>query len=136
MSFDVAFGYGIANRRRKIHERDAEISGARIVCARPEARWRQLDKRNMLADGDRLGDWRHGTNPRPGFTFSCERERSFDFSVPGKVFRVGEIESAARRIQTKLTLLIALQRAGNSMSIAQIESSGVNQRAIAFFGGN
>src|SRR5205823_9537075 len=43
---------------------------------------------------------------------------------------------AARRVQTKLTLLIALQRAGDSVNIAQIKSGRVNQSTIAFFGRN
>src|SRR5436309_4249167 len=87
----------------------------------------------MLANRDRLGHRSYRSHQRAGLAFGDERQRGLDFSVLWKVFSVGQIKSAACRIQTELTLLVALQRTRDSMNVAQIKSSRINQRAIAFF---
>src|SRR6059058_3436668 len=88
----------------------------------------------MFADGNCLRIRRNGTHERPGFAVSREGQSGFDFRVPGKVLRVPDIESAAGWVETKLSLLTTLQRAGNSVDIPQIKSRRVHERAIAIFG--
>src|SRR5207247_6250554 len=130
---DVVPGDRLADRRGKIHVANAEIAGARIVGARLETRRWQFYKRMMLADSDRLRHGCHLPHERPGLTFAGESDCRLDFSVLWKVLCVREIERAARWIQTKTSLLRALQCAGNLMSVAQKRVCCIHQRTIAFF---
>src|SRR5260221_1115573 len=109
---EVVLADGFADRRREIHVADSEITGARIVNASLETRRRQLDERMMLANCNRLRHRRNLPHQTTRFLTS-ESKRGFDFRVLRKVFCVGEIESAPRRIQTEHSLLTTLQRAGN-----------------------
>src|SRR5215468_4784796 len=82
--------------------------------------------------GLRVG--RHRSHQRSGFALGSKSKSGFDFSIPGKILCISEIESRPRGVETKLTLLTALQRSGHSMDVAQIKVGCVDQRAIAFFG--
>src|SRR2546425_5972831 len=117
MMIDKAFDDWFANRRGEVHVLNSEVAGARIINAWLESGRRQLDKRNMLAHRDRLRHRRHRSHEQAGFAFGGERQRGLAFSVLWKVFGVGKIKSAACRIKTELTLLIALQRTRDSVNV-------------------
>src|SRR5206468_11974568 len=76
MMIDVALGDGLANWSGKIHIRDSEIAGARIVNSRLETRLRQFDERVVLADTDCLGHRSYLSHQWPRF-FTRERDRGF-----------------------------------------------------------
>src|SRR6266850_454696 len=135
MMANVVLRDRLADWRGKIHVVNSEIAGARIISARLKSRRRQLNKRMMLAHGDRLGIRRYLPQHWTRF-FAGEGKRRFDFSVLRKVFRVSEIESAASWIQTEDSLLQTLQRVRNLMRVAQVKGGGVDQRPAAFFGRN
>src|SRR5437763_13701553 len=108
MATDEVLDDGFADWRGENHELNSEIAGARIILARLVTGRRQLDEGNMFANRNRLRIWRSGAHERPGFAFSRERQSGFDFRVPGKVLRVGKIESAARSVDPELSLLTTL----------------------------
>src|SRR5882672_11433402 len=135
MMANVVLRDRLADWRGKIHIVNSEIAGARIVGPRLESRRRQLNKRMMLAHGDRPGIRRYLPQHWSRF-FAGEGKPRFDFSVLRKVFGVTEIESAASWIQTEDSLLQTLQRVRNLMRVTQVKGGGVNQRPTAFFGSN
>src|SRR5437762_5638320 len=97
---DVTFGNRLTNRRREIQVHDSEVAGARIRNAWFETGRRQLNKRVMLADGDRLGR-RHNLTNVWSRLFAGKSQSGFDFRVPGKILYVYEGKRRAAGIQPK-----------------------------------
>src|SRR5262249_41066886 len=126
MMIDEVLDDRVADGRREIHILNSEITCARVVFARLESRPGQLDKRDVLPHCDCICNRSHRSNQRTSFAFSAKGQRRFNLSILRKVFRVGEIESTACRIKSKLTLLIALESSWDAVNVAQIEVSGVN----------
>src|SRR5438552_810803 len=92
---DEVLGDGFANRRGKVHEANSEIPAAGIIDAGFETGWRQLDKRDVLANSNGLRDWCDLSHQRASLAFTGERKSSFDFGVLWKILCICEIEGAA-----------------------------------------
>src|SRR5579872_3082655 len=88
----------IAEWGRVIHEGGGEQTGPWVELAWFVAGARQFDKRMVLAHGDGVGRGSDLAHERVRI-LAGEGEDAFNFGVFRKVFRVGQVESAARRIQ-------------------------------------
>src|SRR5215470_13392056 len=109
----------------KIHEVDAEKTGARIEYSRFETSGRQLDQRVAFTHCYRFRH-RHNLPDKLACWFAGEGQGGFNFSILREVLGVWQIKGTARGIQTIGALLVSLQRTWNLVNVAEKEVGRIN----------
>src|SRR5271163_4945140 len=118
MPFDQTLGDGLADRRGVIHIAQAKKTGARIIRAGLVSRRRKLHERMVLAHGD--GFWRRRNLPNPRTRIVAGKsDCGLDFGVERKVFRLRQVDSAAREIDVETTLVRAAKSFRNAVRVAK-----------------